>query len=143
MAEGCPEAARLAGARVLVAEDEFVIALEIEATLREFGCLVLGPTASVADTLDRLTRELPDAALIDVELRDGPATAVVEAWRRGACRSRWRPATTGTGSPSPPCRPPRAWRSRSVPGSCGGCWPRSWRHGPTSRSRACVIRPAL
>ena len=98
MAEGYPEAARLAGARVLVAEDEFVIALEIETTLRELGCLVLGPTASVADTLDLLTRERPDAALLDVELRDGPATAVARRARRGACRSRSRPATTGTGS---------------------------------------------
>jgi CheY-like chemotaxis protein len=92
MAEGYPEAARLAGARVLVAEDEFVIALEIEAALREFGCLVLGPTASVADTLDLLTRERPDAALIDVELRDGPATAVVEA-----CAARDVPFALATG----------------------------------------------
>ncbi len=92
MAEGYPEAARLAGARVLVAEDEFVIALEIETTLREFGCLVLGPTASVADTLDLLTRERPDAALIDVELRDGPATAVVEA-----CAARGVPFALATG----------------------------------------------
>ena len=77
---------------MLVAEDEFVIALEIEAALREFGCLVLGPTASVADTLDLLTRERPDAALIDVELRDGPATAVVEA-----CAARGVPFALATG----------------------------------------------
>jgi hypothetical protein len=33
----------LAGARVLVVEDEFVIALEVEFLLRDFGCEVLGP----------------------------------------------------------------------------------------------------
>ena len=79
MVEGDPGAARLAGARVLVAEDEFVIALEIETTLREFGCLVLGPTVSVADTLDLLTRERPDAALLDLNLFDGRSTPVAEA----------------------------------------------------------------
>jgi CheY-like chemotaxis protein len=71
--------ARGAGRRVLVAEDEFVIALEIETALRDLGCVVLGPTASVADTLDLLARERPDAALLDVKLLDGPATPVAEA----------------------------------------------------------------
>jgi DNA-binding response OmpR family regulator len=92
MTEGDPEAARLAGARVLVAEDEAVIALEIDATLREHGCAVLGPTASAADTLALLARERPDAVLLDVELLDGPATPVAEA-----CAARGVPFALATG----------------------------------------------
>src|SRR4051812_39411524 len=70
MAEGDLGAAYLAGARVLVAEDEAVIAFEIETALRELGCVVLGPAAAATDTLGLVTRERPDAALLDVELLD-------------------------------------------------------------------------
>ena len=69
----------LAGARVLVAEDDFVIALELEALLREFGCEVLGPATMVGEALELLGRERPDAALLDVGLGDGPAWPVAAA----------------------------------------------------------------
>src|SRR3954447_8284015 len=77
MAEDDTGAARLAGARV--AEDEALIAFDLETTLRELGCVVLGPAATAADTLGVLARKRPDTALLDVELLDGPATAVAEA----------------------------------------------------------------
>src|SRR3954453_7186095 len=92
MTEGDPEAARLAGARVRVAEDEAVIAFDIETILRELGCVVLGPAATAAATLGLVTRERPDAALLDLELLDGPATAVVEA-----CAARGVPFALVTG----------------------------------------------
>ena len=43
-----PDQPVLAGSTVLVAEDEPVVALELEATLRRQGCGVLGPAATVA-----------------------------------------------------------------------------------------------
>src|SRR5690242_13598979 len=79
MVESDPDAAHLAGARVLVAEDEALIALDVEVCLRDFGCAVLGPTVSVADTLALMTRERPDAALLDARLLDGWATLAAEA----------------------------------------------------------------
>src|SRR4051794_37003256 len=68
----------LAGARVLVVEDEFVIALEVEFLLRDFGCAVLGPAPSAARVLELLGRERPDAALLDLNLLDGMAVPVAE-----------------------------------------------------------------
>jgi two-component system, response regulator PdtaR len=68
----------LAGARVLVVEDEFVIALEVEFLLRDFGCEVLGPVPSVARALELLGRERPDAAPLDLDLLGGTAVPVAE-----------------------------------------------------------------
>ena len=66
----------LVGAKVLVAEDEAAIALDIEQSLREQGCVVLGPTATIADTLASLSHDRPDVALLDLHLRDGIATPI-------------------------------------------------------------------
>ena len=55
---------RGAGRRVLVAEDEFVIALEIEEALRRAGYEVVGPAAT-ADEAERLASKEPlDAAVL-------------------------------------------------------------------------------
>ena len=81
-ATGRADGSRPAGARVLVAEAEAVIALDLEATLRRFGCAVLGPVASVADALALLGRERPDAALLELDLRDGHAAPLAEALAR-------------------------------------------------------------
>jgi CheY-like chemotaxis protein len=75
-------AARLAGATVLVAEDDAVIALDLEATLRGLGCRVLGPAASAGEALALLAAGRPDAALLDVELLDGWSGPAAEALAR-------------------------------------------------------------
>jgi CheY-like chemotaxis protein len=66
----------LEGARVLLAEDEHVVALELAWLLRDAGCRVLGPVRSVAEALALLGRERPDAVLLDLELLDGLAAPV-------------------------------------------------------------------
>jgi CheY-like chemotaxis protein len=79
---GCGEptpASRLTGAKVLVTEDDPVIALDLRGILQDLGCLVLGPVASVRDGLALLARERPHAALLDVGLLDGRATPLAEA----------------------------------------------------------------
>jgi CheY-like chemotaxis protein len=68
----------LAGRRILVVEDEFVVALDLEHMLRRLGCEVLGPVPSVAKAVALLGRERPDAALLDLNLIDGLATPVAE-----------------------------------------------------------------
>ncbi len=45
------EAAELAGFRILVAEDEVLVAMMIEDMLSDLGCVVLGPAGSVAEAL--------------------------------------------------------------------------------------------
>jgi DNA-binding NtrC family response regulator len=59
----------LVGQRILVAEDEGLIALELERMLQDFGCEVVGPLASVEDVLESAERGGFDGALLDVNLR--------------------------------------------------------------------------
>ena len=59
----------LQGCRILVAEDEFMIADEFCMELEEVGVVVVGPTATVDETL-RLIASVPrlDGAILDVNL---------------------------------------------------------------------------
>jgi DNA-binding NtrC family response regulator len=59
----------LVGQRILVAEDEGLIALELERILQDFGCEVVGPLASIEDVLENAERGKFDGALLDVNLR--------------------------------------------------------------------------
>ncbi|MCQ4633975.1 hypothetical protein GB927_028345 [Shinella sp. CPCC 100929] len=63
-------------ARILVVEDEIFIAMEIERALTTDGFEVLGPVGSIEDALELLHRDQPDAAVLDVTLRDGKVTPV-------------------------------------------------------------------
>jgi CheY-like chemotaxis protein len=58
----------LAGMRILVAEDEFFIALVVEETLQNLGCTVLGPFSDLAQATEVATRESVDAAILDINL---------------------------------------------------------------------------
>ena len=60
---------RAAGKRILVTEDEFLVALVVEETLQSIGCSVLGPFADLAEATEVATREQVDAAVLDINLR--------------------------------------------------------------------------
>jgi CheY-like chemotaxis protein len=64
-------AAPLAGYRVLVVEDEYLIAMEVKRWLQVAGAKVLGPVPSVDQALDLIEDHRPDAAVLDVSLWDG------------------------------------------------------------------------
>ena len=70
-----------AGLRVLVVEDELVVAMELEALLTGLGHTVLGPVPTVERALALLARERPDLALLDVNLNGQWVTPVAEALR--------------------------------------------------------------
>jgi CheY-like chemotaxis protein len=59
----------LTGQRILVAEDESFIALELERMLESFGCAVVGPVSSVTEVLQYAAKGSLDGALLDVNLR--------------------------------------------------------------------------
>ena len=65
--------------RILLAEDELLVADDIEAMLLELGCEVVGPVATVAE-VERLTGAEPlDCALLDVNLRGEQVFGAVPA----------------------------------------------------------------
>jgi len=70
----------LAGYRVLVVEDEPLVAEDLKALLAEAEGVLVGPASSVREA-QHLIKDGPavDAALLDVNLRDGPVTPVLEA----------------------------------------------------------------
>jgi CheY-like chemotaxis protein len=72
----------LAGRRILVVEDEMMIAMLVEDMLLELGCTVVGPVHALAEALE-LARTEPglDAALLDVNLAGQPVFPVADALR--------------------------------------------------------------
>lgn len=56
------------GMTVLVVEDDFIVAYDMQMLLEEHGARVLGPAASLAEGKALLARERPTAAVLDVNL---------------------------------------------------------------------------
>jgi CheY-like chemotaxis protein len=65
------ESGCLSGLRVLVVEDSWHVATAIESLLRSFGAEVAGPVASTAHAERLLAEQLPDVAIVDINLRGG------------------------------------------------------------------------
>lgn len=68
--------ADLEGLCVLVVEDEFLLAMELEALLEQRGCRVLGPVATIDRALAVLDHHRPAAAVLDVNLKGKRATPI-------------------------------------------------------------------
>jgi DNA-binding NtrC family response regulator len=69
----------LKGARILIVEDEPLVASYLEELLDIQGCIVVGPALRVRDALDLIERERPEAAILDLNLHGEPTLAVAEA----------------------------------------------------------------
>jgi DNA-binding response OmpR family regulator len=59
----------LSGFNVLVVEDDYFVAKEVASILREHGANVLGPVPDVARGRALLSKNEPDCALLDVNLK--------------------------------------------------------------------------
>jgi DNA-binding response OmpR family regulator len=68
----------MAGCRVLVVEDETIIAMDIEASLQALGCEVVGPTGKLETALQLANDQELDAAILDVTIRGGKIFPVAE-----------------------------------------------------------------
>ncbi|MGH7210386.1 MAG: response regulator [Acetobacteraceae bacterium] len=68
----------LAGRRVMIVEDELLIAMLIEDTLAEQACVIVGPFAGVNDALEAARAETLDLAVLDVNLRGEKVYPVAE-----------------------------------------------------------------
>ena len=58
----------LAGKRVLLVEDEMLVALLVEDVLADVGCDIVGPFARVKEALAAAQSEAVDVALLDVNV---------------------------------------------------------------------------
>jgi len=70
------------GCRVLIVEDQLLIALDLRRMLESLGCVVLGPAPSVEKALALLEEQTPDIALLDEDLKGIPAVPVAQALTR-------------------------------------------------------------
>ena len=57
--------------RVVIVEDQALLAMELELVLGEAGCDVVGRAMDQASAFTIADRERPDLALIDINLLDG------------------------------------------------------------------------
>ena len=85
---------------VLLAEDEAIIAIELEDSLRGAGFAVAGPFATCAQAEAWLETGQPHAAILDHALKDGPCDALVHELSR-----RTVPTIVFTGHDAPRARP--------------------------------------
>lgn len=68
--------------RILVVEDELLIASSLEMSLEGHGHNVLGPVSTVAAALRILQTEQPDLALIDYRLADSTTEPLLPEFRK-------------------------------------------------------------
>lgn len=71
----------LAGKRILVVEDEAMVAMLIEDMLTELGCAVVGPAMRLDHALQLAKTEAVDAAILDINLggtRSDPVAEILE-----------------------------------------------------------------
>jgi CheY-like chemotaxis protein len=76
------EARPLAGLRILIAEDNLLVAMQIEDSLRHLGAEPVGPVGRLSHALELAKHEALDGALLDVDLGGEfvfPAAEVLEA----------------------------------------------------------------
>jgi PAS domain S-box-containing protein len=67
-APSLPPAPALRGLRVLVVEDEMLVALDLRLALTRAGAKVVGPAATVEEAFELVASDAPSAAILDVNL---------------------------------------------------------------------------
>ena len=70
-----------AGLRVLVVEDDMLIAVYIEEVLQGLGCIVVGPVSKLDAAMRMADDEALDAAILDINIRGGHVFPVAERLR--------------------------------------------------------------
>jgi CheY-like chemotaxis protein len=72
----------LSNRKVLVVEDEMMIAMLIEDMLDEFGCKLVGPATNVPRALELIGKEQVEVAVLDLNLDGKDTYAIADALRQ-------------------------------------------------------------
>ena len=72
----------LSNRKVLVVEDEMMIAMLIEDMLDELGCTLVGPATNVPRALDLIDKEQVEVAVLDLNLDGQDTYAIADALQR-------------------------------------------------------------
>ncbi len=123
------EASALGGMRILVAEDDFLVATSLQEMLRSFGCSPVGPAFTLADGMALADAARLDGALVDLNLDGiwclplvqhlrtrGVPIAMVSSYDKGLTRLSQLKAVGWISKPFTPAQIREAllaWRSKS------------------------------
>jgi CheY-like chemotaxis protein len=80
--DGEPMIAPLRGLRILVIEDEMMVAMLMEDLLEGFGCTIVGPAGSIDEALRLITTEAIDGAILDLNLAGAESYPVADELAR-------------------------------------------------------------
>jgi len=64
--------------RLLIVEDNFLIAESSAQTIAHMGFVVIGPVSTIDGALRKIEEVAPDCVLLDVQLREGNSSAVAD-----------------------------------------------------------------
>ena len=73
---------KLNGCRVLIVEDEHLLAMDLEDTLKTRGARIIGPYGTLDAAYRRAERDHFDVGIIDINLCDGAAYPVADELMR-------------------------------------------------------------
>jgi CheY-like chemotaxis protein len=76
--KGCRPMRKLQECRVLIVEDELLLAMDVEDTLRGAGCVHFAFAATVEDAIDKVHTWQPDVAILDLNLQGEKAFPVAD-----------------------------------------------------------------
>jgi len=68
----------LQACRVLVIEDEYFIARELQGVLADHGAMVVGPVAELSEAMTRVSSGGFDVVMLDINLRDQLAYSIAD-----------------------------------------------------------------
>jgi DNA-binding response OmpR family regulator len=69
------------GRRILIVEDEIIVAMDLEDTLTEEGWTVVACVPTVDEALDAIDDLHPEAAILDLNLQGQPSHSVAQKMR--------------------------------------------------------------
>ena len=91
----------LSGTRVLLVEDEMLVAMLLEDALKELGCTVVGPISRVEAAENTIVAERFDCALLDINLRGKPVYPLAELLAKRSVPFGFVTGYGGGGVPAP------------------------------------------